>query len=964
MDSRRGRSRRKPCRCGSRGIRDRRLSMLLVIIMFASAIFDMPFSWSWIFHGPSSVFASGGKEGGSLWATASNAKVKEGKRQDVDIYVISEDNDVSPGNTSVMTLYLKNNTDQTITEGKLSFSSRYILPENGAFVDYQLEEDEDAWDSMEEEQDETSDPDAAEAVPDIGSEKEDYADYQEEGDEADPGILTGIDLEPGEWYEVYFEFYTEDDLGPQKASVNFRFVGEGEEGMIRSSQKFYYGIGLPNVNLELTGGEQVETGVLQEMNIWMTEPSWSSWVTEGKDEDEDEENLASDSDSDKASSSEAGKTASPSETDREDDSDDTDEQEKKDRETIKEYEEKAMDLPEAKVRYEVEIFGTEFRKFRPRKAEEVEDIGWINCVYQLAQDARPGIYYGKVKALGRWNNEAFTAEQGFLFEVTGEGTITLEDRMDGMRIQITGPASSFPEADELTLETGKITEEEQAILDGMILKEGQTVNALHFRLLADGEEKPLTGPVTVRLSGKKIEESAELIPEIWENAEETADAANPAAAEMEGSLGTAEAAENAEIEGTAENAGSADEGSTAATENMETAELGAESGMAEDVTPQVTVEDVSGSVEMTEEEATVILPERILRQGPGAAAAYMAGEEVTATRRIADNGTLIIRTAGNGQTDKESQEEPEEEIIADGQQAGIALLAVNLEYGQLEELECGITDQKRIQVETDVLPAAYVITDAELEEDPVVPNEADNTLTYEDEDVKVTVTLPDDYAALLGDGETEPQLNVELIASSSAARRAGEDGELSGGDNSYDALMRSAQEALSHMVASAVFSRIEITGPGMGTDSGVNPDGNTAGDGTAQAAAALEAGKIQVEFQFKKNFLDTRADGEVNVLQYVGSADGQVKILTPNVEKDDSGQVKNVVYTYEVNGLDELAEGTFGIVWTADFMGVNTGGPGTHIFTVGGIVLVLGAFWVWQRERIREGQEWDSLCMK
>lgn len=872
--------------------------------MFASAIFDMPFSWSRIFHGPSSVFASGGKEGGSLWATASNAKVKEGKRQDVDIYVISEDNDVSPGNTSVMTLYLKNNTDQTITEGKLSFSSRYILPENGAFVDYQLEEDEDAWDSMEEEQDETSDSDAAEAVLDIGSEKEDYADYQEEEDEADPGILTGIDLEPGEWYEVYFEFYTEDDLGPQKASVNFRFVGEGEEGMIRSSQKFYYGIGLPNVNLELTGGEQVETGVLQEMNIWMTEPSWSSWVTEGKDEDE--ENFASDSDSDKASSSEADKTASPSETEREDDSDDTDEQEKKDRETIKEYEEKAMDLPEAKVRYEVEIFGTEFRKFRPRKAEEVEDIGWINCVYQLAQDARPGIYYGKVKALGRWNNEAFTAEQGFLFEVTGEGTITLEDRMDGMRIQITGPASSFPEADELTLETGKITEDEQAILDGMLLKEGQTVNALHFRLLADGEEKPLTGPVTVRLSGKKIEESAELIPEIWENAEETAD-----------------------------------------------------------VTPQVTVEDVSGSVEMTQEEATVILPERVLRQGPGAAAAYMAGEEVTATRRIADNGTLIIRTAGNGLTDKESQEEPEEEIIADGQQAGIALLAVNLEYGQLEELECGITDQKRIQVETDVLPAAYVITDAELEEDPAVPNEADNTLTYEDEDVKVTVTLPDDYAAaLLGDGETEPQLNVELIASSSAARRAGGDGELSGGDNSYNALMRSAQEALSHMAASAVFSRMEITGPGMGSDSGVNPDGNTAGDGTAQAAAALGAGEIQVEFQFKKNFLDTRADGEVNVLQYAGSEDGQVKILTADVKMDDSGQVKDVVYTYEVNGLDELAESTFGIVWTADFMGVNTGGPGAHIFTVGGIVLMLGAFWVWQRERIREGQEWDSLCMK
>lgn len=967
MDSRRGRSRRKSRRCGFRCIRDRRLGMLLAIIIFASAIFDMPFSWSRIFHGPSSVFASSGKDAESLWATASNARVKEGKRQDVDIYVISEDNDVSPGNTSVMTIYLKNNTDQAITDGKLTFSSRYILPENGAFVDYQLDEDEEAWEAMEAEQEdaeaagdgaEESGQDEAGDVWDAGN-AQDAGNVQEVGavrdavgtiqdsgnvriigtvqdtgyetgnpvDEEDteeteeaPGTLTGIDLEPGEWHELYFEFYTEDDLGPQRASVTFRFVGEGEEEMIRSTQKFYYGIGLPNVNLELTGGDQVETGILQEMNIWMTEPSWSSWVTDEKDETEWE--LASNSDGKKASPSAADKTASPSEASREEASDTADEQEKKDRETIKEYEEKAMDISEAKVRYEVEIFGTEFRKFRPRKAEEVEDIGWINCVYQLAQDARPGIYYGKVKALGRWQNEKFVAEQGFLFEVTGEGTITLEDRIDGMQIQISGPASSFPEADKLTLETGKITEEEQGILDGMILNEGQSVNVLHFRLLADGEEKPLTGPVTVRLSGKKIEENAEGIVEaLEENTAEIPEESVPTASGFDALL-EADGADGMET-----------------MEGMETAE-----------------------------EAVVLLPERILRQGPGVAAAYMAGEEITATRRIADNGTLIIRAAGNDLADDEYEEAPEEEIIADGQQVGIALLAVNLEYGQLEELECGITDQKRIQVETDVLPAAYVITDVLLEETPVVQVEADNVLTYEDEDVKVTVTLPKEYAAALGgngnaETETGPKLKlaVKLIASCSTARPAADsadgDGEEIGGDNSYSGLMSAAQEALSHRAASAVFLRISIiSGSGNSEAAAVDINGNTDAEGLVQTDTELGAGEIRTEVWFKKKFLDTRTDGELNVLRDVSGEWGEPEHFTPEVEYDDNGQVDSVVYSYTVSGVNELKEDIFGIVWTADFMGVNTGGPGTVGFAISGMALMLGALWIWEREKNRKVQ--------
>ena len=134
MDSMRGRSRKRPGR--RRWIRTgkRRLCAFLIAAVFTSVVADVPFLGMGTELGMTDAFAYDGKD--SLWATASNIKYKEGNQQDVDIYVISEDNDVCPGNISAMTLYLKNNTGQEISGGELTFSSRYIEQENGGFMDY------------------------------------------------------------------------------------------------------------------------------------------------------------------------------------------------------------------------------------------------------------------------------------------------------------------------------------------------------------------------------------------------------------------------------------------------------------------------------------------------------------------------------------------------------------------------------------------------------------------------------------------------------------------------------------------------------------------------------------------------------------------------------------------------------------------------------------------------------------
>lgn len=844
MEGRRARSRKKPDKL--RRQRKRRFGGLAAVMLIASMILEIPFSWNTLVSGPSRAFASAGRQKESLWATASNAKYKKGKTQDVDIYVIAEDNDTAPGNLSVMTIYLKNNTDQLITEGSLTFSSRYISQENGAFVDYYAAEDEET---------------KAEAAAEEENEKEEDEEFAE--DEENPAELKEISLEPGEWREIYFEFYTEEDLGPTKAFVNFRFAGEGEEGKIRSSQKFYYSIGLPAVNLELSGGDGVETGVFQEMNIWMSEPSWSDW--------REEEELASDSEAveeETASPSQAEKTASPSDVDKEENSQKA-KREEKDRRTIEKYEEKAMEIAEAKVQYQVEIFGTEFRKFRPRKAEEAEDIGWINCVYQLAQDARPGIYYGKVKAVGRWNNEKFTAEQGFLFEVTGEGRITLEEQKDGMEIQITGPASSFPEAEELELEVGDITQEEQELLDGLILEEGQSLSALHFRLLADGEEKPLIGPATVRLSGKVIEEWINAYPEL------IADSQSLAEHKEEG--------------------------------------------------PEVVIEEPLAGTEEGAEASAVILPEMVIRQGPGAAAAYLAGEEITASRRIAEDGTLIIRRTGDDFWEDENEEALQEEIIADGSQAGIHLLAVDLDYGQLEELEWGITNQNRLQTETEQLPAAYVITSGPVEESGLL--KGSNLLTYEDEEVRITVTLPESCAAALWDGadpDHEPKLQAEILASPSTAGSVGE-----GFQSDWGKLMNAAEKRLSDPIAEMVFCRLGIAG-------------RTAEETVYESMKE----PFKVEIQFKNRRQKEAGAEEIEVLQYTDES-ARPKLLSAHAENADEWGES---VTYEVNSLEELTGSTFGFAWTATFNGVNTGGPGTDLLSVGGMGMMLLASWLWQRE--------------
>ncbi len=599
----------------------RRMGAVMSVILTISIIFNMPLSLADFGLHVSNAYASGSNANreDSVWATASNARYKAGSTRDVDIYVVAEDSEAAAGNMSTMTLYLRNNTQEEISDGILKFKGNHIAKEDGYFTDIQADADaevsvisggtddeteasgegllyqegtleaagagnldgnadgddanvaaagaemsgnaaemsantaERASDDADIDVDDpdADDPDAENPEDEFDEIDEgDEADEVDENDEEENHTLTDISLAPGELYEVRFEFYTDEEEKSTKAYVKFTFEGEGSERKVKGEEKFYYSIGLLYVNIELADGYEIETGVQNEMNIWMSEPTWMDEALEERVEaieeakaeaeenesesDETEETaIATKSTADKASDSNAdlaqpdaeqsdaqqsgtqqsnGQQSGTQQSDAQASADDT-----SDKEKIEKFTQEAMTISESKVSYEVEVWGAEYKKFRPKKAEEAEDIGWISCLYQVAENTRPGVYYGKVSASGKWNQKAFASQQGFFFEVTGEGNIVLESNaMDGMTVLVSGPVSSFPEAEELSVSVSSVPEEMKPQVEEALKKRAEeegfdlgNYRALDIRLYADGEETEPTGEIQVSFKNMELTEQVD-----------------------------------------------------------------------------------------------------------------------------------------------------------------------------------------------------------------------------------------------------------------------------------------------------------------------------------------------------------------------------------------------------------------------------------------------------------------------
>ncbi len=474
----RGRSRRRNVRRQW----EQRLGSAMALIITISMVLNTPLSWN-RHMGISSVYASAGnaRRKDAVWATANNAKYKQGSENAVDIYVVADDNEVVPGNTASMTLYLKNNTGEVITDGVLTFKGKRIGQEDGWFsgvTEDGLEMPDTVRGSIPAEQRESSGEgllyreaeDQAEEGPgdqDDSRNQDNRADddRMNDNEESEENRLTDMELLPGQIYQVSFEFYTEEDLKSQSAYVRFRFAGEGSEGAVKGETKFYYSIGLPVVNVDLGGGSAVEAGIEHEMNIWMTEPDWVDQhleaVLEKQKEQEETAKPASGGNAKKETGSAKADRATPSDGKTASGSNAAGSRglgqtllSAQEAARIEAYAEKAIKIQESRVSYTVEIWGTRYQRFEPKKAEEAEDIGWISCLYQLARDQEPGVYYGKVTAKGKWNRKSFISEQGFLFQVSGEHVspaYQAEARLEQVAVYVSVKEGVLPEGARLAV---------------------------------------------------------------------------------------------------------------------------------------------------------------------------------------------------------------------------------------------------------------------------------------------------------------------------------------------------------------------------------------------------------------------------------------------------------------------------------------------------------------------------------
>ena len=168
-------------------------------------------------------------------------------------------------------------------------------------------------------------------------------------------------------------------------------------------------------------------------------------------------------------------------------------------------------------------------KFKAIPVKDDDNFGTsLKCSFYVSRKTLPGTYYGRVNASYKIKGKSFHTTQGFKVVVKQEtGEMELVGKIGDSEIIMTGPVSSFPKADELSLKVSEITQEQQEKVDEALQKkaeeEGTEINqykALDIKLMADGVETEPEGDVQVRFKNVNLEKVDEKKEAEQEKAEE------------------------------------------------------------------------------------------------------------------------------------------------------------------------------------------------------------------------------------------------------------------------------------------------------------------------------------------------------------------------------------------------------------------------------------------------------------
>ncbi len=344
-------------------------------------------------------------------------------------------------------------------------------------------------------------------------------DEEEKEEEEDPERLSELEILPGKTAYINF-YYTIDPeiegMKDQKVDFSFAYTLEDEEGKQTKNtlrETFRYAVDALNLMTVTAGGEKgyVETGKEDEMLL-----EFDLGLMREVLEEAIEEELEKTENGD-ASAAEA-KRASASEL-------------------LVGWEDENGERPLGKkdpaviknLKCEVETFGVKLDKFKAIPVKDDDNFGTsLKCSFYVSRKTLPGTYYGRVNASYKIKGKSFHTTQGFKVVVKQEtGEMELVGKIGDSEIIMTGPVSSFPKADELSLKVSEITQEQQEKVDEALQKkaeeEGTEISqykALDIKLMADGVETEPEGDVQVRFKNVNLEKVDEKNEAEQEKAEE------------------------------------------------------------------------------------------------------------------------------------------------------------------------------------------------------------------------------------------------------------------------------------------------------------------------------------------------------------------------------------------------------------------------------------------------------------
>lgn len=393
----------------------------------------------------------------------------------------------------------------------------------------------------------------------------------ESGDEEEHGTeddflqqLEGIELAPGQIYTARFVCTIDETIETAKnQNIRFRFKGKGEEKRISKEELFRYTVNYLNIDtVKFESGNRVLTGEEVIMGIHTSMYDFDAVMADSIVQEElasaSNAQLSTPSDAQPATPSDAqssvssdaqtsvssdgehhipsdaqssipsdGQPSTPSNTqkatssnvqpavpsDEEMDRNDLEEEEKEEEDD----DNFVVDLGD--TTYEIQMINAKLNDFQVRKAlvgDASENM--LICSFRVSNQVRPGVYFGKIIQESKAKGKTCRSSQSFSLIVAGDGEITLEGSAGKSDIIVTGPVTSFPDADQLAVRVAEVGAEQQTQVDAALekksLEEGieiEAYKALDIRIYADGKEAEPTGPIQVAFKNIELEKKENLI---------------------------------------------------------------------------------------------------------------------------------------------------------------------------------------------------------------------------------------------------------------------------------------------------------------------------------------------------------------------------------------------------------------------------------------------------------------------